>query len=132
MLALMPDLRKTPRYAEPPKIKVLLLYINYPLAMGSYFKRALQRNPNVDLKVCGQYTGSWIPWMGGMNLPEKYAIPPDVDIPFAPNVNRVSYDGVKTKLDGWIPDLVLTVDAGVNWISKPNEGYVATVGTDPH
>lgn len=70
--------------------------------------------------------------MGGMNLPEKYAIPPDVSIPFTPFVNKVSYDDVKTELKGWTPDLVLTVDAGVNWISKPQDGYVATVGTDPH
>lgn len=115
------------------KIKVLLLYIVYPLAMGTYFKRALQRNPMVDLKVCGPYTGSWIPWMGGMSLPEKYALPPDLPLPFPPNIGLVNYDLVRAYLPGdWVPDVVLAVDAGINWIGKPHEGVVATVATDPH
>jgi hypothetical protein len=114
------------------KIKVLLHYINYPLAMGTYFKRAFQRRNDIDLKVVGAYTASWIPWQGGMNLPIKYAIPPDIPLPFPPSVDRVSYDMVKPKLDGWIPDLIVTVDAGTNWTSKPQDGYVVTVATDPH
>lgn len=127
----MPDIREM-RYTKPPKLKVLLHYIVYPLAMGTYFRRALQRRPDVDLKVCGQYTGSWIPWMGGMNLQEKYAIAPDVSVPFSPHVGKTAYNDIKTKLEGWTPDLIITVDAGVNWISKPQDGYVVTIGTDPH
>lgn len=119
------------------KIKVLLLYIVYPLAMGTYFKRALERNPDVDLKVVGPYTGSWIPWTdaqhpGGMSLPEKYAIPPDLPLDLPPNIGRVNYEYIAAQLDGWKPDLVMCVDAGINWVSKPHEGYVVTVGTDPH
>ena len=59
------------------KIKVLLTYLVYPLAMATYFKKALEHREDVDLKVAGIYTGSWIPWNNGMNLPEKYAIPLD-------------------------------------------------------
>jgi hypothetical protein len=109
-----------------------MLFIIYPLAMGSYFRRALQRNENIDLKVAGPYTGSWIPWMGGMNLKDKYAVPPDFPLPFPPNVGRVSYDLVKAQLGEWRPDIVLTVDAGICWHYKPSDGIVAHVATDPH
>lgn len=114
------------------KIKVLFLSIYYPFFLGKYFERALRRNPNIELKTAGTFTGSWIPWMGGMNLPEKYATPPDIPLPFPPNVGRVSYDFVRAQLNGWIPDLIITSDAGINWTDKPNQGFVATIGTDPH
>lgn len=115
------------------RIKVLFLSIYYPLFMGKYFDRAFRRNPDVDFLSCGPYTGDWIPWTGGMRLPAKYANTPDVPLPFPPNVGTVSYDFVKAQLPkGWIPDLVISCDAGINWISQPQDGYVATIGTDPH
>lgn len=115
------------------KIKVLLLQIYYPLSMGRYFDRALRRRDDVDLITCGPYTGSWIPWLGGMNVAEKYALPPDIPLPLPPNVGQVNYELVKANLPAnWIPDIVLTVDAGIHWRYKPNEGYVAHVATDPH
>lgn len=116
----------------PNKIKVLLLYIAYPLAMGTYFRKALERRPDVDLKVTGVYTGSWIPWMGGMELPKKYAIPIDIPLPFTPNVGEVNYELVKAQLGDWKPDIIINVDAGLHWKYKPSEGYVTTVATDPH
>ena len=48
------------------KIKVLMLYIAYPLSMASYFRRALERRTDVDLKIAGIFTGAWIPWQGGV------------------------------------------------------------------
>lgn len=114
------------------KIKVLMLSIWYPLSMSRYFERAFLRNPEVELKTVGPYTGSWIPWMGGMNLLEKYAVAPDIVLPFPPNVGRVAYELVQARLDGWKPDIVVTVDAGICWISKPSEGIVTHVATDPH
>jgi len=114
------------------KIKVLLLYIVYPLAMGTYFRRALERRTDVDLKVAGVYTGSWIPWMGGMTLPEKYAKPIDLPLPFSPNIGEINYDLVKAQLGDWKPDIIINVDAGLHWKYKPADGMVVTVGTDPH
>lgn len=114
------------------KIKVLLLYIVYPLAMGTYFKRALERNPNVDLKVTGPYTGTFIPWLNGVNVPEKYAKVPDLPLPFPPNIQRVNYEFVQAQLGDWKPDIVLCADAGINWASKPQDGIVCTIATDPH
>lgn len=114
------------------KIKVLLLYIVYPLAMGTYFRRALERRTDVDLKVAGVYTGSWIPWMGGMTLPEKYAKSIDLPLPFSPNIGEINYDLVKAQLGDWKPDIIINVDAGLHWKYKPTDGMVVTVGTDPH
>jgi hypothetical protein len=114
------------------KLKVLLLYIVYPLAMGTYFRRALERRDDVDLKVAGVYTGAWIPWMGGMELPPKYAKPIDIPLPFTPNVGEVNYDLVKAQLGDWKPDIIINVDAGLHWKYKPADGMVVTVGTDPH
>ena len=113
-------------------LKVLLLYIAYPLAMGTYFRRALERRTDVDLKVTGVYTGSWIPWMGGMELPQKYAKPIDIPLPFPPSIGEVNYDLVKAQLGNWKPDIIINVDAGLHWKYKPSEGYVVTVATDPH
>lgn len=116
-----------------PKIKILLFYVIYPLAMATYFKKALQHRNDVELLICGPYTGNWIPWLGGMTVPEKYAIEPDIPLPFGPTIGEVNYDLVKALLpDGWIPDIVLNIDAGIHWKSKPSDGYVVTVGTDPH
>jgi Glycosyl transferases group 1 len=113
-------------------IKVLLTYIIYPLAMGTYFRKALENREDVDLKVCGPYTGEWIPWGSGMTLPKKYAIPPDVPLPFPPSVGEWNYEVIKPTLDGWVPDLIIQVDAGLHCKYKPQSGYVVTVGTDPH
>jgi len=114
------------------KIKVLLLYIVYPLAMGTYFRRALERRTDVDLKVAGVYTGSWIPWLGGLTLPEKYVKPIDLPLPFSPNIGEINYDLVKAQLGDWKPDIIINVDAGLHWKYKPTDGLVVTVGTDPH
>jgi hypothetical protein len=113
-------------------IKVLCLSIWYPLSMSRYFERAMRRNPDIELKTAGVFTGSWIPWLGGMNLPEKYAVAPDLPLPFRPDVGRVEYDFVRAQLGDWKPDLVLAIDAGINWHSKPKDGVVATIATDPH
>ena len=114
------------------KIKVLLLSIHYPLAMKNYWENAFRRNPNIELKTTGPYTGSFIPWMGGMTLPEKYAVPPTYPLPFKPNVGRIPYALVKAQLGEWIPDLVITINAGIDWTQKPTDGFVASVGTDGH
>jgi hypothetical protein len=123
---------KTIRYEQTSKIKVLLLYIVYPFAIASYFRKALENNPNVDLKITGVYTGSWIPWMNGMELSKKYAKPIDIPLPFNPSIGEVNYDLVKAQLGNWKPDIIINIDAGLHWKYKPSDGYVVTVATDPH
>jgi hypothetical protein len=127
------DTEEEARRRRKDRIRILFLSLYYPLFMGKYFDRAFRRNPDVDFLSCGPFTGDWIPWLGGIRLPTKYANPPDIPLPFAPNVGTVSYDFVKAQLPaGWTPDLVISCDAGINWTSKPQDGYVATIGTDPH
>lgn len=126
------DMEEDLKKYRKPKIKVLLFYIAYPLAIASYFRKAFQHRDDVDLRVAGVYTGAWIPWMGGMTLPEKYAIPIDYPLPFAPTIGEVNYDIVKSQLGDWTPDLIVNIDAGLHWKYKPTDGMVVTVGTDPH
>lgn len=114
------------------KLKVLCLSIWYPLTMSRYFEKALRHHSDLDVRTTGPFTGTWIPWMGGMNLLPKYAVPPDLPLPFKPNIGEVNYELVKAQLGDWKPDLVLTIDAGIRWKYKPTDGIVAHVATDPH
>src|SRR5689334_19808331 len=98
------------------KIKVLCLSLWYPLSMSRYFEKAFLHRDDVDFKSVGVYTGSFIPWMGGMNLPEKYSKPCDIPLPFSPSIGQVNYELVKAQLPkDWIPDINLTIDAGISW-----------------
>lgn len=114
------------------KIKVLLHYIIYPMAIATYFCKALEHREDVDLKVAGPYTSTWIPWMGGMTLPNKYAVAPDIPVPFAPNIGEYNYEIIRSLLGDWKPDLIIQIDAGLHFKYKPTDGMVVTVGTDPH
>jgi hypothetical protein len=70
-----------------------------------------------------------------MSLLPKYAKPPNLPLPFRPNVGRVPWELVKVSLPPeWEgkPDIVLTIDAGICWINKPDVGIVAHVATDSH
>lgn len=128
-----PDVRlKLTPSLQVAKLRVLCLSIWYPLTMSRYFEKALRHHSDLDVKTVGPFTGTWIPWMGGMNLLQKYAIPPDLPLPLPPTVGTVPYELVKAQLGDWKPDLVLTIDAGIRWKSKPTDGLVAHVATDPH
>lgn len=131
MIATLPEV-KIDSVSTKHKIKVLLFYIVYPMAMATYFRKALEHRDDVDLKVCGPYTAEWIPWMGGVTLPQKYAIAPDLPLPFAPNIGEVNYELVKAMLGDWKPDIIINIDAGIHWKYKPVDGYCVTVATDPH
>lgn len=110
-------------------IKVCLSYIHYPMALAKYFENALRQRDDVELFTVGPYTGTWIPWNGGMNLPIKYAKPPD--LPFPGNTSTLPIDFVEKQLP-WQPDLWIQVDAGWHLRGKPQHGKNVIVGTDPH
>ena len=114
------------------KIKILCLSLWFPLTMSRYFEKAFRHREDLDFKTCGVYTGAWIPWNFGMELPTKYAIPPDFPLPFRPDVGQINYEIVKAQLGDWIPDIVLTIDAGICWKYKPSDGLVVHIATDPH
>ena len=111
-------------------INIVLSSIHYPMAMSTYFWRALARRKDIKLTTVGPYTGSWIPWNGGMTLPAKYAIPPT--IPLDSTFHAIYNPRVLEAVIGEEPDLWLQVDAGYHAGYRPKAKVVATVATDPH
>jgi len=114
------------------KIKVLLLSIHYPFAIKNYFEVALKKRLDIELRTVGPYTGFHTPWLGGIDLPARYAVSPDIPLLEQFIGHEIDYNMVKPLLRGWIPDIILDIDAGCHWVNRPSEGYIATVATDSH
>lgn len=114
------------------KLKVLLLNKWWPLTMGHYFLRALQRRDDIELKTCGQFSGSYIGWKGGMRVPEKYVYTPDIPLSLRMEEQAIDYGMVKPSLGDWKPDLVLNISSTCYWKNKPTDGLCAAVAVDPH
>lgn len=110
-------------------MRIVLSGIFYPVAMLRYFEAALKRRDDIELFTIGPYTGAWIPWNSGMNLPAKYAKSPDLALPKLAEFVPVDY--VANQLP-WEPDLWLQIDAGFRFHGKPSSGKNVIVGTDPH
>ena len=115
----------------PDKIKIVFTQIFYPLTMGSYFLAALEARDDVELYTVGPFSGTWIPWLGGMNLPQKYVKIPDFPMNIDLAQRSVDPSQVESALP-WRPDLWLGIDAGFYYNRKPKDGKVVYVGTDPH
>lgn len=111
------------------KIRVVFSQLFYPMSIGRYFEAALRRRDDVELITAGPYSGAWIPWGGGMNLPAKYAISPNFPLPMGSQPLPINF--VERQLP-WQPDLWLQVDAGWHFRGKPSHGKNVIVGTDPH
>lgn len=115
-----------------PKLNVVLSGIFYPMAILRYFEEAFSRRDDVNLITVGPYTGAWIPWENGMNLPEKYAVSPDIALFSGRNFSRtIPISAVESRLP-FKPDLWVQIDAGFYMYGKPEHGKHYTVGTDPH
>lgn len=112
-------------------MKVVLSSLWYPMAISRYFEAALLRREDVELFTVGPFTGSWIPWNGGMHLPAKYAKSPTLALPHAPGATGLDISFVEAKLP-WEPDLWLQIDAGFHFSGRPKRGKNAIVATDPH
>lgn len=110
------------------KIKILFAYKAYPFAIASYFRKALERRLDVELYTVGEFFGQNIPWGSGMTIPMKYKN--EVDLPIPAGMNDIPWSFVKNRLP-WKPDLVLNVDAGFHFSTKPDVPYYV-VATDPH
>ena len=115
------------------KIKVCLVGIYYPLAMLRYFERALERRDDIELIGVGPYTGTRIPWQGGLTVLPKYDKPPTHFLPreFI-GIGKVDPRIFSTYEELSDIDLWLEVDAGFYLDPKPKTGIVAHVATDPH
>lgn len=112
-------------------LKVVLSGLFYPMAILRYFEAALRRRDDIELYTVGPYSGTWIPWGSGMNLPAKYAKSPDLPLPFINQPPNVPISYIERQLP-WQPDLWLQVDAGYHFKGKPGHGKNVIVGTDPH
>lgn len=112
-------------------MKIVLSGIFYPMAILRYFEAALFRRDDVELFTVGPYTGSWIPWNGGMHLPAKYAKPPDYALSSSITGSPLPVAVAEGVLP-WQPDAWIQIDAGFSWRDKPMHGKNIIVGTDPH
>jgi hypothetical protein len=113
------------------KRKVVVSGLHFPLTMMSYFIRALERRDDVELITVGPYTGTWIPWNGGLEIPRKYVHTPTIPLPSdASQIKGAPPSYIEAQLP-WKPDLWLQIDAGW-WLQRPKAEVVAHVATDPH
>lgn len=110
-------------------MKIVLSGIYYPLAILRYFEAALKRRDDIELFTVGPFTGTRIPWNGGMNLLPKYAKLVDLALPRMQEFVPIGY--IENQLP-WQPDLWLQIDAGFHFHGKPTQGKNVIVGTDPH
>lgn len=110
------------------KLRIVLAYKAYPFCLANYFRRALERRQDVELFVVGEFFGQDIPWNGGMTIPMKY--PNHVDLPLPQGMATVPWSFVDKRLP-WKPDVVINLDAGFHFSTKPDVPYYV-VATDPH
>ena len=112
------------------KINVLFCGLFFPFALLSYFWRSLDRRDDVEVKTCGAFTGDYTPWFSGSRrIPMRYVR--QIDIPLPPNAVFPKWEAIKPQLGDWKPNLVLTIDAGWRFSTKP-DCLSATVATDSH
>lgn len=114
------------------KLKVLLLNKFWAFTLGHYFVKALQRRDDIDLKTTGQFSGAYIPWMGGYRLPEKYVHTPDIPLSLRMEEQEIDYNMVKVHLGDWKPDLIINTSSTCYWKNKPSDGYATAIAIDPH
>jgi len=117
--------------AKMKKIKCVVSGIHFPLSMMSYFLRALERRDDVELVTTGPFTGDYIPWDNGLQIPLKYVKAPTIPLPQeATKIVGAPPTFIENRLP-WKPDLWLQIDAGW-WVERPNAEVVAHIATDPH
>lgn len=113
---------------EIKKLRILFAAKFFPFTMAHYILRALQRRDDVEILTCGEFYGQWIPWANGMTISDKYLN--QVDIPLPRGTDSPTYSSISPFFP-WKPDLVLNIDAGFHFRTKPDVLY-AVVATDPH
>jgi hypothetical protein len=113
-------------------IKVAIGMIHYPVAMGRYFVDAFKRREDVELWTFGPFTGNWIPWLYGLQLPQRYVQEPNFPLP-QNTIERHTFPAKMIDMQmPWKPDLLIQIDAGWHLDSRPNANVVAHIQTDPH
>ena len=110
---------------------VMLSGIFYPMAILRYIERALEQRDDVELYTIGPYTGTWIPWNGGMDLPEKYDKPPTIPLDRHVPVGMSAPKALIEEKIGKPIDIWISADAGYYFTDIPAE-VTCLVQTDPH
>jgi hypothetical protein len=113
------------------KIKIVISGVFFPLTMMGYFIRAFERRNDIELQTVGPFTGSFIPWGGGMQIHPKYVKIPNIALTPDSIQRGIPSAPVQSQLP-WEPDLWLQIDAGWHFINKPRATIVGHIGTDPH
>jgi glycosyltransferase involved in cell wall biosynthesis len=116
------------------KPTIVLSQVFYPMSIGRYFEAALKRRDDINLITVGPYTGNMIPWNHWMGLPNKYAVPPDIVIPWNYRTQpppKLPITFIENQLSV-TPDLWIQIDAGFNFEGRPTSGKNVIVATDPH
>lgn len=112
-------------------IKVAFVSIFYPLMMGRYMLEALLRRDDVEIWTAGPYTGRWIPWAGGMNLPGEYVFQPNHPMPFGQGQPMVSFKMLEKQVP-FEPDIWINVSSTLVTHGKPTKGKYVVIAADPH
>ncbi len=87
------------------EIKIVVSGLFFPITMMGYFIRALERRNDVELITAGPYTGTWIPWDGGMYIPSKHVYMPTIPLPAAAAQIKPSPPTYIESQLPWKPDL---------------------------
>lgn len=107
----------------------------YEVCMMRYFLEGFQElqkeRDDLEIWTCGPFFGNWIPWGGGMTLPQKYVYTPNFPLPKQAAQAflhpQMIIDGTPKNIDLW-----LQIDAGWHFSSRPNAKVVGLIETDPH
>jgi glycosyltransferase involved in cell wall biosynthesis len=113
------------------KLRVGISALWYEVAMARFFWDALDRRDDVETFAVGPFFGDYIPWGGGMRLPQKYVKVPHVCLPLASAQYHTPYAMVAGSMPDDL-DLFLTIDAGWHFSTKPTAKVNVLVKTDPH
>jgi glycosyltransferase involved in cell wall biosynthesis len=113
-------------------IKVGFVSIFYPLFMGRYMLEALLRRKDVEVWTAGPFTGRWIPWQGGMNLPGEYVYQPDLPMASGSPATLSWLAVEKNKTLPFEPDIWINVSSTLKTIGRPEKGVYAVIAADPH
>jgi len=111
------------------KMRVGFSMIHYPVAMGRYILDALLQREDVEVWSVGPFTDTWIPWGGGMVLPQSYVLRPDLPFPHHAH-SIIDYNFVKVHQPHEF-DLWIEVNSDLKTTGRPDCPY-SIVGTDPH
>lgn len=112
------------------KLKIVWSQLFYPVSIGRYILEAFQEREDCEIRTIGPAFGNWIPWGGGMTLPSRYVLNPDIYLPRT--VTQCSIGLAEAQLKDFAPDVWIQVDAGFHFVGKPKHGLNVLVETDPH